>query len=1119
MSRTVQIQNLPSLRGTEELVKYLENLTGEGSVEVCKLRRSRKSGMCVTVQFQSPAMAAQLCDRPYIMFRSHVLTVKSAKRDIIFKAASKPLQLKGAKLFAGCQFSPIAFHLLWSSRDDEVTVEFGFDVRRVSVYVNEGGFEYKLQLSYADIRYIHLRYVKGKASLKLLLFELHCVPRIYKKEESSSTSREDDVFHDYYKAGHDNQWIRTTDFTPFCSFGQSLAICLELPYNVNVSQIQRDFPRYKEIGDILSFQEGFSYSDSKLVPIVNLSEFHLPYKILFQINSLIQEGILSWPSLTNEFFNFLKPDKKPRAFIDYALTRFKNLRSPCYNPVKLLLKEYNTFRRSRWYNYPSSAGNVGLDGGLMYVHRVHVTPSKVYFFGPEVNVSNRVTRQFANYIDDFLRVTFVDENGDKLYATDLSQQRITMNNGQGKHTKLYSRVLSVLRDGILIADKKFEFLAFSTSQLRESSVWMFASNAEVSAHSIRRWMGNFSSVKNVAKCARRLGQSFSSSTETLHVSDFEIDHIPDICRKQYIFSDGIGKISLSLAEKVAAKCKCDNTPSAFQIRYGGYKGVVAVDPESKYKLSLRQSMLKYRSDDTNLDVLSWSKFRPCFLNRQIISLLSTLGVEDHNFEKLQEKAVEDLDRVLTDQAVALNLLQIMSAGEHHNALISMLSCGFFANSEPYLLMMLNAFRASKLLELRNKTRIFVPKGRCLMGCLDETGTLNYGEVFVQVSHAAGSKQYHDPGLAIFRQSGLDHKKCIVKGKVIVAKNPCLHPGDVRVLVAVDIPKLHHMVDCVVFPQRGQRPHPDECSGSDLDGDLFFISWDKSLIPPQQEPPMDYIAPPQTVLNHEVTIEEIQQYFADYMLNDTMGIIANRHTAFADRDQNMARSKNCLELAKLFSTAVDFPKTGVPAQIPSNLNPEEYPDFMEKEDKPIYESERITGKLYRAVKNIAPKTMHINSFTKEAATKAYDKDLEVEGFENYLWEALQYKNCYDSRLATLMYQYGVMYEAEIVSGNIISLSKHYGIKLGDLRETILLEVKQIRKETRACFQGNIDADIGSNDKHLAKASAWYYVTYHPSYWGHGDYEGRDENNPHFISFPWVIYDKLLQIKRRRRCGLI
>nr|GME14697.1 probable RNA-dependent RNA polymerase 1 [Ipomoea batatas] len=56
-------------------------------------------------------------------------------------------------------------------------------------------------------------------------------------------------------------------------------------------------------------------------------------------------------------------------------------------------------------------------------------------------------------------------------------------------------------------------------------------------------------------------------------------------------------------------------------------------PTSTRKLSLRKSMLKYESSNTKLGVLSWSKYQQCYLNLQIITLLSMLGISDEVFDR------------------------------------------------------------------------------------------------------------------------------------------------------------------------------------------------------------------------------------------------------------------------------------------------------------------------------------------------------------------------------------------------------------------------------------------------------------------------------------------------------
>lgn len=69
---------------------------------------------------------------------------------------------------------------------------------------------------------------------------------------------------------------------------------------------------------------------------------------------------------------------------------------------------------------------------------------------------------------------------------------------------IYERIKKILIQGINICDRHYEFLAFSSSQLREHSCWMFSSLGSTTAASIREWMGDFRNVRPVAKLAARV---------------------------------------------------------------------------------------------------------------------------------------------------------------------------------------------------------------------------------------------------------------------------------------------------------------------------------------------------------------------------------------------------------------------------------------------------------------------------------------------------------------------------------------------------------------------------------------------------------------------------------------
>ena len=93
------------------------------------------------------------------------------------------------------------------------------------------------------------------------------------------------------------------------------------------------------------------------------------------------------------------------------------------------------------------------------------------------------------------------------------------------------------------------------------------------------------------------------------------------------------------------------------------------------------------------------------------------------------------------------------------------------------------------------------------------------------------------------------------------------------------------------------------------------------------------------------MQEIQKHFVSYyMTNDTLGVISIVHLIHADHNPLNAHTPKCLQLAALHSMAVDFAKTGPPAEMSLTLRPRGFPDFMEQWERPMYVSNNVLDKL-------------------------------------------------------------------------------------------------------------------------------------------------------------------------------
>lgn len=597
----------------------------------------------------------------------------------------------------------------------------------------------KLEMSLRDVRQVkEVQTQRGRMPELMMVLQLWSPPLI-----SYRTAQGDDVYCTTHSPlpDDDDPWIRTIDFTPNRSIGRCLA------YVISVSPVEGtpfrqllEFFRMQRIFDRspprrLNFPwEEISYSVPKNIFFVP-DQNGIPFALMFLVNALVHRGIINTTSLTEEFYRKIMSDQP---LSTYALQHMLTYTHPVFNAVNRIQQVKEWARR---YEKEKQEVKV-LPSGSMMVYRVIITPTRAYCAMPVREMSNRVLRHFHILSDRFLRVSFTDDDLHQLPSSALTVPvapivRSLSSTYECNRTELYRRVLSIVKTGFQLCGRKYQFLAFSSSQVREASAWFFAGNSSVNANHIRRWMGQFP-TQNVAKFAARMGQCFSSTFLTLPVPKEKAMKLPEVERNGYVFSDGCGRIAPEFALQVSESLKLDHTPSVYQIRYAGCKGVVAVWPiesssRHQYDLGVRDSMNKFVSDHTELEVIGWSKYLPCYLNRQIICLLSTLQVENEPFRLLQDIQVARLEAMLENPGLAYEVLTSSCTGDVHATAATMLLGGFHPKKEPHLYDMLLSIRTSQLEDLVSKARIYVPDGRWLMGCMDETGLLKYGQCFIRVS--------------------------------------------------------------------------------------------------------------------------------------------------------------------------------------------------------------------------------------------------------------------------------------------------------------------------------------------------------------------------------------------------
>ncbi|KAJ3104276.1 hypothetical protein HDU96_008980 [Phlyctochytrium bullatum] len=337
--------------------------------------------------------------------------------------------------------------------------------------------------------------------------------------------------------------------------------------------------------------------------------------------------------------------------------------------------------------------------------------------------------------------------------------------------------------------------------------------------------------------------------------------------------------AISFAPLMGSPDERHRVPSVMQIRALGVKGVVVVDPRLPGRaVSLVESMRKLKVldimevlegegsdmaiataleekmkagelkpvlelDTMDIAVIGYSKAEWCgLLNAQIAALLLERGVPRKVLEVRDRQYKAAVTYMTADVWAALDYLHLRPHPPVLAALLAALRLPSTDLSRTDALRRVHArlqdLQAHELARWKKNRavmsavitgetemadleslgegnrlfRMVVPlqDARRLYGVADRWGMLRAGEVLVRITQPNGGA-------------------ATVSGGVVVTRNPCYHPSDVVALTAVVVPELKFLRDVIVFSIEGDRPAADRCSGGDLDGDMFFVVWDKEIV--------------------------------------------------------------------------------------------------------------------------------------------------------------------------------------------------------------------------------------------------------------------------------------------------
>ncbi|KAL0069589.1 hypothetical protein AAF712_003247 [Marasmius tenuissimus] len=417
-----------------------------------------------------------------------------------------------------------------------------------------------------------------------------------------------------------------------------------------------------------------------------------------------------------------------------------------------------------------------------------------------------------------------------------------------------------------------------------------SNNNRLSFRELINWANplKWNSDQGVAKWKSRMDLVLSTSVPGPLLGREHISIVDDIMSKEGSdMTDGCGYANISFFKAVQDRYSLPDVPCAVQVRIFGAKGMLSLDSEARDdgepRVWLRKSQKKVHFSDredidpshrtvdilrlsrvttparlsseviinlshnkvptavfrevleTNLSatlepLMTWGKSEPADMMRllQVVDKLGNVSSTRRSRQCMTELRLRGYERDSRSQNDANELVQGGQStawwpdpfSGHPSSLPETISDLLVASitppESPYLRRELNQFVLNQIRQRCSDNHWEIPESATAFAVPDPYGVLGEDEIFLKSSR----REFLD-------KDGL--LTDIINGDVLVTRNPCKLPTDVRKVKAVVHPRLLGLVDCIVFSIKGKRRPIDYLAGGDYDGDRVMVIWHEEMV--------------------------------------------------------------------------------------------------------------------------------------------------------------------------------------------------------------------------------------------------------------------------------------------------